>query len=254
MVYEYRNIKDFLYGTLSTAAAVSDTSLSSVDFTSLGSGWSAGNYLPIVLLDPSTKVHEKVWLTSHAADAETATVVRGRESTAPRAWPAGTQWIVAPTVRDALAPAATGAYPADPHVGMRIVMLDKGYAAERTYIGEWAPSTGVALGEQVGNRRNNVIVPGWAALQMRAGHASGTTDVDGRITVAYKVPFSTATVSAVVLSNGGTGAAVTIFSVPAETVNGFTVQAWRVSNLNPYTTLPVTGGVAFTFCYLAVGY
>lgn len=179
MAYEYRYTQDFTYGTLSTAAAVSDTSLSSVDFASLASGFSVGNYLPMVLLNPATKTHEKVWLTGHAAGAETATVVRGRESTGAQAWPAGTQWIVSPTVRDVLAPGGVSALPTDPHTGMRTVLLDKGEVWEKTYLQGWLGSVR-AVGADMGRAWDGATVHANGRVpQLKAWTANGTTNSGG---------------------------------------------------------------------------
>ncbi|TDQ01240.1 hypothetical protein [Labedaea rhizosphaerae] len=138
MVYEYRTPVDFSFGVLTNAAAVSDTVISSADFASLPSAATTSVYLPLVLLNPATKTHEKVWVTAHAAGATTLTVVRGRENTAAQAWPAGTQWVCAPTARDGLYPVTTrSALPADAHVGMRCLIVDEAAVVERSSTQGW---------------------------------------------------------------------------------------------------------------------
>lgn len=126
MTYESRLTLNYVFGTLTDAVSTSQTTLSSADFSVLPPGLSTITYVPITLQDPSTKVCEIVWANSHAAGAATVSVVRAREATAARAWPAGTLWTVAPTLRDGVVPVATrSALPADPHVGLRAFLQDE---------------------------------------------------------------------------------------------------------------------------------
>jgi hypothetical protein len=141
MTYELRQNLNYSFGTLSTAAAISDTTLQSSDFSSLPSGASVSTtqYIPIVLQDPTAKVFEVVWINAHAAASTSVTVLRGREGTSARAWPSGTLWTAAPTVRDALLPVANrAALPAanDAHIGGRGLLLDEQRVVTR-YAAGW---------------------------------------------------------------------------------------------------------------------
>jgi hypothetical protein len=141
-LYELRVPVNYGFGGLTNAAAVSDTALVSNDFTSLPSGLSTTMYLPVTLQDPANKVYEIVWVTAHAAGSNTVTVVRGREGTAARAWPASTLWTCAPTLRDGvLSVANAAALPADPHIGLRVCQQDTQQMLEWT-TGGWALELG----------------------------------------------------------------------------------------------------------------
>jgi hypothetical protein len=138
MTYENRLIQNYSFGTLTNAAAISDTSLVSNDFSArLATGLSTTIYVPITLQDPSTGIYEIVWANAHTAASSTATVLRGKESTSARAWPSGTLWTVAPTVRDGLLPVTTrSALPTDPHAGIRAEIQDE------QVVVEWSVSSG----------------------------------------------------------------------------------------------------------------
>lgn len=125
-MYELRQPANYSFGTLGNAAALSDTSLVSADFVAqLVSGLSTSVYVPITLQDPTNKVYEIVWVTAHTAGSNSATVVRGREGTTARAWPASTLWTCAPTLRDGVLPVSTAsALPTDPHIGLRCLVQD----------------------------------------------------------------------------------------------------------------------------------
>jgi hypothetical protein len=128
MTYELRTPVNYAFGTLSVAGAISDTTLQSADFASLpgGASISTTQYIAIVLQDPTAKVYEIVWINAHTAASTTVTVLRGREGTSARAWPSGTLWTLAPTLRDGVLPVASrAALPSDPHVGMRCLLLDE---------------------------------------------------------------------------------------------------------------------------------
>lgn len=250
MTYEFRNPLDFTYGTLTTAASISDTSLSSADFAALGTGYSTANYLPIVLLNPVTKLHEKVWVTAHTAASTSVTVVRGRESTAAQAWPSGTQWIVAPTSRDAVGQYNSTATPTDPHVGLTLVLQDKGGEVRQyTRNQGYQPDVGIGTPAEIGKVRAGTAIPNGYAMIVRAGYASGTTDASGLFTVTYTAPFPTATQVVVV---GFSGSYVNPVTVTAETASGFTAKAWTFSALNVATAQGA--GVSVPIVYIAIGY
>lgn len=250
MTYEFRNPLDFTYGTLSTAASISDTTLSSADFAPLGTGYSTANYLPIVLLNPVTKTHEKVWITAHTAASTSVTVVRGRESTSAQAWPSGTQWIVAPTARDGVGQYNSTATPTDPHVGLTLVLQDKGGEVRQfTRNQGYQPDVGVGTPAEIGKVRAGTAIPNGYAMIVRAGFATGTTDANGQFTVAYTAPFPTAT-QLVVPQNDSTF--VNPITVTAETASGFTLKAWRYTGVNTATN--ENAGVSVPIVYIAVGY
>lgn len=157
-VYELRVPANYSFGQLTNAAAISDTSMVSTDFASLQSGLSTTQYMPITLQDPATKVFEIVWATAHTGGSNTLTVVRGREGTTARAWPASTLWACAPTLRDSVLPVANAAaLPADPHVGLRALQLDTQQVVQWGYPGGWALEAGKSvLGLTKRNTTDNV--------------------------------------------------------------------------------------------------
>lgn len=179
MTYEFRNIIDFCFGTLTAAASVSDTVLQSAEFAPFSDGYSTSNYFPVILLNPATRVHEKCWLVGHAAGSNSATFVRGRESSAAREWPIGTQWVSGPTIRDVLTPGNSTVLPADPHVGMRGCFLDKLETWERTYLQGWLGSVRAVAADMGRAADGTTSHPTGRVPQMKMWTASGTTNGSG---------------------------------------------------------------------------
>lgn len=179
MSYEIRNILDFQFGTLTAAASVADTTLQSAEFSTLSDGYSTGNYFPIILLNPATKVHEKCWLVGHTLGSQSATFVRGRETTAAREWPTGTQWVSGPTIRDTLLPASSSSLPADPHVGMRGLFLDKMETWERTYLQGWMGSVRAVAADMGRAIDGTTSHPTGRVPQLKMWTVSGTTSASG---------------------------------------------------------------------------
>lgn len=177
MVYEYRDPVDYKFGTLSVAAAIGDTTLNSANFAGLVGGLlSTTRYVPMVLHDPSVPVYEVVWITAHTAAATSVTVVRGKEGTAARAWPSQTQWLIAPTVRDALAADANAAaLPSEPHTGMRRLLLDTGTVVERTRNQGWATPP-ISLAADVFGPAGGSAVPAGNRPIFKSGVYQSTTD------------------------------------------------------------------------------
>jgi len=247
MVYEFRYGIDYFYGQLSTAAAVSDTTLTAPQFASLPSTYSTTAYLPLVLHDPVLGVEETVWVTGHVAASTSVTVVRGRQTTTARAWPSGTQVVNAPTVRDWLPLYSRATRPTDPHVGMRVPVADEGFTVERTYLGLWAPSVGVANPGDIGPLRAGTTPPASATAWIRGGHVSGTTDANGRFVVTHRTPFATNTVASVcsVVSS----ASPAIVGPDSETASAVTFRAYSLS-----TGSALGAGVAVTIQYISFGY
>ena len=185
MVYEFRAPIDYTFGTLSSPAAISDLTLSSAGFAGLPSDLVGppAYYIPIILRDDSIPAIEVVWITDHAAASQTVTVLRGQQGRAARAWPAQTQWMIAPTVRDILHSAANaGGLPANPHVGARAVRRDLGRQVQRSYDQGWLTYAASAP--------EDVIAEGGAAIPAQRHpvwkHAvlSGLTNGSGQITFA----------------------------------------------------------------------
>jgi hypothetical protein len=191
MAVYYREPADFAFGTLSVAAALGDTTLQSTQFTSLGTGYSAGAnpvVLPIVLINTATPAREVVWVTGHTSASNSVTVVRGKEGTTAQAWPSGTQWICAPTVaRDGLPymSAATLAGLTDTHAGMRALEVDTGQVKEQTYTGGLLPSYGHILPGHIAG----TSVPTTGAVQFRAGVLTSAVPVSGLVTATFSSPF-----------------------------------------------------------------
>jgi hypothetical protein len=149
LTYENRLTVNFAFGTLTNAAAISDTSLVSTDFAApIPSGLSTTTYVPITLQDPASKVFEVVWATGHTGGSSTVTVVRGREGTTTRSWGSGTLWAVTPTLRDGLFPVPTrAALPTDWHVGLRCYVQDEQITLERS-LAAWIFSGGHLLAQK----------------------------------------------------------------------------------------------------------
>jgi len=128
VAYDYRWPVANAGGTLTSAIAASDTSISSSAFGVLPTLAIGQNfaYCPIVLIDPLANALEIVWVIVHAAGTTTVTAQRGKEGTTARAWAANTQWLCGPTTRDTIFYTASGQVPADMHVGAAALYSDKG--------------------------------------------------------------------------------------------------------------------------------
>lgn len=247
MAYEFRNILDFCYGTLTAAASVADTVLQSAEFAPFANGYSTGNYFPLVLLNPATRTHEKCWLVGHVAGSNSATFVRGRESTAAQEWPIGTQWVSGPTIRDTLAPANSTSLPSDPHIGMRGVFLDKYETWERTYAQGWLGSIR-AVGADMGRAEDGTTShPTGRVPQMKMWTASGTTNASGIL--ATSIPnggFFTRLVSVVATRYGSAASYVpTVESTSTTTTINILASNHGVG---PLASTAITVGI------MAVGY
>lgn len=247
MPYSIRNILDFQYGTLTAAAATSDTALQSAEFAPLSNGYSGENYFPIILLNPATKVHEKVWLVAHTAGSTTATFVRGRESTAARDWPVGTQWVSGPTIRDVTYPGSSLALPTDPHVGMRGLFIDKLETWEYTYLQGWQGAVRAVAADMGRAIDGTTSHPTGRVPQMKMWTASGTTTGGGLLATA--IPnggFSTRLLSAVFTRYGSS--TPVIFTIEGATSNtSINILCTKIDGTPATST-------AVTVCVLATGY
>lgn len=155
-MYENRQPANYSFGTLSSAAAVSDTTLNSAEFAArLAAGLDTTTYVPITLQDPATGAFEIVWATGHTAGATAATVVRGREGTSAVAWPSSTLWTCSPTLRDGSLPVANkAALPTDMHVGGRAYLLDQKALVAYNGMG-WGYDDSVLYGATADSTVNN---------------------------------------------------------------------------------------------------
>jgi hypothetical protein len=244
----YRAPSDYLFGTLSTAAAVSDTSLSATLFTGLAGGaYSTGYVLPLVLHDPSVPIHEVVWVTAHTAGSSTVTVIRGKELTSAQAWPAGTQIVCAPTaVRDMLGAMGSSVLPSDGHVGYRTVQTDTGTVVQQTYAQGYLPDVGVAKPGDIGPDIGSNLPPTWANIIMRSGRFTANSDANGRWTVSFRTPFPNATMNVVIQPIGTFWTPVTLWS---QTASGFVAQGYA-----DLSGTVVTSGKQLGAHYIATGY
>lgn len=251
MTYEQRQPLNYSFGTLSNAAAISDTTLTSTDFSSgLPSGLSTTLYVPVVLQDPSTKVFEVVWVTAHTAAATTATVIRAREGTTARAWGSGTLWTVSPTIRDGILTATAATIPTDLHTGAMVLETDTGIVKRKsptanTVAGQgMLAALGVCLGAETQKTAANATIPSTATILVRMGNVVGQAPSAGAITITFPVAFPTAYIGAVAGStdDGNFVGAVTI-------TNG-TTTSMKLKPLQFNSTPPA----AASLFWIAFGY
>jgi hypothetical protein len=207
--YEIRNNLDFQFGTITAAIATSDTVLQSAEFTSLPTHFSTGTYLPIVLLNPATRLHEKCWLVSHTASSASGTFVRGRETTIAQSWPVGTQWVSGPTIRDTMMPTSSSALALDPHVGLRAMIADKVEVWEYTYAQGWLGAVRAQAADMGRAQDATITHPNARVPQMKMWTATGTTSATGIL--ATTIPnggFNTRLISVVATRYGSVAAYV----------------------------------------------
>jgi hypothetical protein len=247
----YRVPKDYFFATLTNSAAITDTSLVSADFAPLLTNYGTDWVLPLTLHDPVLKVYEVVWVTGHTVASTTVTVLRGKEGTTARAWPAGTQIICAPTLRDGLVPMTRASLPADRHTGQRVALSDEGLTVQSTMDQGWLADVGVANPLDVGLRLSGGAIPAWKAITMREGRASGTTDANGRFSATFHTPFPTETLEVMtnLLASSNGGVVVTRDGALLPTAGGYTVYCYL-----PSTGVAAPAGVNVTVGYIAIGY
>lgn len=248
MANELRAPLNYLTGTLTTAAAISDTTIQSSVFTTLATDYSSTKYLPLVLHDPTAGVYEVVWVTAHSGSSANVTAVRGREGSSARAWPSGTRVICSPTTRDVLSTSTRAGLPADAHYGARYLLTDESVVVEKTIKG-YMPSAGVANPSEVGPQAFSLgtFPPTNSVVMVRAGTVTGTLDGTGQTTVNYRVAFPTATIAAIPVSRfTGSKGPIVVFAASA---SGFSVIFYE----NPATGAR-SAGQDFTLSYMAVGY
>lgn len=238
MAVYYREPLDYTYGTLSSAAAIGDTSISSAAFAALGTGYTAGTnpvVLPIVLGNPATGAHEVVWVTGHTAASTSVTVVRGKESTSAQAWPSGTQWVCAPTAtRDGLAfmSAAALAGLTDAHVGMRALEIDTGLVKTLGYLGDWVTDAGVCLPAECGVNPSGTVVPTPSTVQIRIGNVNSVAPTSGTYAVTFPKAFPHAYLGALANSTNG-GQFIGAICCESGTVTGMTLRPVQYNSAAP---------------------
>lgn len=247
MTYEFRYTADFIYGTLTAPVAVSDTTISSAEFIPFSNTFTTTTYVPIVLLNPTARIHEKVWIVAHSAASETVTVVRGRELTSAQEWPTGTQWIIAPTIQDGQQRATNASPPADPHVGMRAMYYENSESREYTRFQGWLGATRTNAADM--GRATDGITTHTAHYmpQLKFWTASGTTNASGIL--ASTIPnggFATRLVAAVATRYGST----TGFVATVENTSTKTTINILASN----TGTGAVGSTAITVGVFAAGY
>jgi hypothetical protein len=247
VAYEQRAPLNYLAGTLSTAAALSDTTISSTTFTTLATTYSTTQYLPLVLHDPSAGVYEIVWVTGHTTSSPNVTVARGREGSTARAWPTGTQIVCAPTVRDVVGITTRANLPTDAHYGARYLLTDETVVVERVLTG-WRNVGSVGNPADIGGG-SAPTPPAASLIQLRAGTSTGTTDSSGNATATYRTAFPTNTIAVVVTSRYENSEGP--YVVYSKTKTGFGMTIWN-ADVNGYTRR-ITNAT-YTVDYIAVGY
>lgn len=247
----YRRTRNSFFGFTDTATTLAATTLSSPAFAGLPTGYSAGDVLPLQLVD-SSGAFEVVWVTAHATTAATTvTVLRGQEGTTARAWPANSYFMCGPTIRDGAALASRAGLPADRFVGERRVLDDEGVTVQSTYAAGWQADVGVAMPREYGRRLDGLQIPTTAVVLMRGGKVTSNTDASGQLQVVYEAPFPTGTLHPTV--TWVSGGVAPFFSLGyfdgTATAAGFRAHLYRAD-----TGAPAPVGTSVTFTYLATGY
>lgn len=246
----WRMPTDFAFGTLSVAAAIGDTSISSAQFSTLPSNFTTSAVMPMVLLNASTGAREVVWVTAHTASATSVTVVRGKEGTSAQAWPSGTQWICAPTAaRDGMPAMTTAALNAmtDQHVGMRALNTDTSTVWDWTFSAGWQPEVGVAKPTDLNPNRSGASMPNTANPMVRAGYVTGTTSAGGDISATFTGAFPNGCHLALA-GVADAGVWLGLVNVSAESATGLTIHCADVSPFAAHAS-----GLVKLF-YIALGY
>lgn len=212
MVYDTRVNLDEFFTTLANPLATSDVAmtLQPADVTQLDSAGtlSTTRYLPLVLLNATTRAYEVVYVTAHTTGSATVTIARGKEGTINTAWAAGTLVLSGPLARDMLFAALSSAMPADPYVGMRVMRSDVGDVVERVKNGLWAPSAGISLATDVSGTFAGGNPTAGSTILTRSGTGGGTTSATGGLSTTFSAPFPNGVIAAFVQStyiNAGGG-------------------------------------------------
>jgi hypothetical protein len=190
MSFEQRQVLNYFSTSLTVAASVTDTTMRASMFTGLDTDFGS-KYLPLVLHDDALGVYEIVAVVAHTVSSDTVTVVRGREGTTARAWPAGTRVDCAPTAYDMLLARNAATLPPDPYIGMRASRLDRLDVLERVN-GYWGPSVGAGIASDQKGNMLGATPPNGATFLLRMGTAGTTTDANGKLSCTFQTPFPNA--------------------------------------------------------------
>lgn len=208
MTYDTRVSLDEFFTTLANQLATSDVAMTvqpgdvaQLDSLDTLGGLSTTRYLPLVLLNATTRAYEVVYATGHATGSTSLTIARGKEGTLNTAWPAGTLVLSGPLARDVLFAALATNMPSEPFVGMRVKRHDTGDVVERTKLNTWGPSVGMGLASQQGQTYGSTNIPAGAALEFRSGRIAGSTSASGGLTGSYAAPFPNGAHSAIIQSS-----------------------------------------------------
>jgi hypothetical protein len=238
---------DFGFGTISVAAAIGDTTLTSTSFASLPSNFSTSNVCPLNLINPSTGAREVVWITGHTAASTTVTVIRGKEGTSAAAWASGSQWVCAPTAsRDGVPLMTTAQINAltDQHVGMRVLNTDTSAIWEWTFSAGWQDEIGLAKPSDFGLTAAGGSLPTSANLLVRSGNVLSATPSAGLVAVTFATAFPNGYFGAMAGSIAG-GLFVGAVSCESGTTTGMNLRPVQYSGSAPSTC---------SLFYLALGW
>lgn len=108
MANEVRFRRNLMRGILNTSisnVATSTTAFSShalpAIYDAAGGGPSGNNFMHMAItLGPTSPSPEIIYVTEVTIGSGTFAILRGKELTTAQTWPAGTEWVLAPTVRD----------------------------------------------------------------------------------------------------------------------------------------------------------
>jgi hypothetical protein len=259
MVYDTRVALDEFFTTLANQLATSDVSmtLQPADVAQLDTldtlggspgsgGLSTTRYLPLVLLNATTRAYEVVYATAHTLGSPALTIARGKESTVNTAWAAGTLVLSGPLARDMLYAALSTNMPTEPYIGMRVKRHDTGDVVERTKNGVYVPSAGLALAAETGVTFSGGAVAAGNVVLMRTGSISGVTSSTGGLTANFAAAFPNGVISGFVQStfiNAGGGLPV-VGALTNTSITAFMVN----SDGSRYAT------ATWSFTYVAYGW
>jgi hypothetical protein len=240
----YRQLQNYLFGTLTAGIASGDLTMTSASFAGLPVvTLGAFLYIPLALQDPSTGKFEVVWVTAHAAASTTVTIIRGQEGSLAQSWASGSLVGDAPLLRDLLTISAYAGMPADGHYGLRAIDPNTGVTYEATPNGYLAS----VKSKQGANTPSigGVATPAGAQLWVASGSFSVTTNATGDFTVPFQISFPTACVSVTANPTAVAGATTSFIC------SGATNAQWTGRAKNAAANVAST---TVTGTYIAVGY
>jgi hypothetical protein len=242
---EYRHTLNGFYGQLSSSVTAAATSMTDPAFSALPTITGTADYIPLTLSDQTLRLIETVWVTAHATGSTTVTVVRAKEGTLARAWPSGTPYHQADTVRDGMLATTSLSVPADLHVGARYLETDTGAPKIKSLTAGGVAAAGVARPGDVGPNRGGTY-PGTAdIITVRTGNVVVTTNASGDATITFRTAFPWSCIAVVASS-----ADPAVFTGTV-TVSGESASQFNFRCANPAGT-PFVGNARIN--YVAVGY